>query len=72
MARIVPGIGTSHTPLTSLPRHRLLSATSESLNWIVLGGAVEDTPFQMELLDYVPVYRTEAATGGGRAFARWQ
>ena len=25
-----------------------------------------------ELLDYVPVYRTEAATGGGWAFARWQ
>jgi 3-O-methylgallate 3,4-dioxygenase len=58
--------------LTSLPRHRLYSATSESLNWVALGGAVEATPLQMELLEYVPVYRTEAATGGGWAFARWQ
>jgi hypothetical protein len=58
--------------LQSLPRHRLLSATSESLNWVALGAAVEQTPLQMELLDYVPVYRSEAATGGGWAFARWQ
>ena len=58
--------------LTTLPRHRLYSATSESLNWVALGGAVEETSLQMELLDYVPVYRTEAATGGGWAFARWQ
>jgi hypothetical protein len=26
----------------------------------------------MELLDYVPVYRTPAGTGGGWAFARWR
>jgi 3-O-methylgallate 3,4-dioxygenase len=58
--------------LQALPRHRLLSATSESLNWVALSAAVEDTPLRMELLDYVPVYRSEAATGGGWAFARWQ
>jgi hypothetical protein len=26
----------------------------------------------MELLDYVPVYRSPAGTGGGWAFARWR
>jgi 3-O-methylgallate 3,4-dioxygenase len=58
--------------LKSTPRHRLFSAASESMNWITLGGAVQDTPLKMELVDYVPVYRTPAATGGGWAFARWQ
>jgi 3-O-methylgallate 3,4-dioxygenase len=58
--------------LRSLPRERLFSATSESLNWVALGGAMQQTQLKMELLDYVPVYRTPAATGGGWAFARWQ
>jgi hypothetical protein len=58
--------------LTSLPRERLFSATSESLNWVALGGAMAASELTMELLDYVPVYRTPAATGGGWAFARWQ
>jgi hypothetical protein len=26
----------------------------------------------MELLDYVPCYRSEAGTGSGMAFATWQ
>ena len=58
--------------LCSLPRHRLHSATSEALNWVTLGGAMQATSLTMERLAYVPVYRTPAATGGGWAFARWQ
>jgi 3-O-methylgallate 3,4-dioxygenase len=58
--------------LRSLPRERLYSAASETLNWVAVGGAMQDTDLKMELLDYVPVYRTPAATGGGWAFARWQ
>jgi hypothetical protein len=58
--------------LRSLPRHRLHSAGSEVLNWVTLGGAVQQTSLKMELLAYVPVYRTPAATGGGWAFARWR
>ncbi|HLY67993.1 MAG TPA: hypothetical protein VKU60_20810 [Chloroflexota bacterium] len=57
--------------LRSVPRCRLYSAASESLNWIALGGALQDTELEMELVDYVPVYRTPAGTGGGWAFARW-
>jgi len=58
--------------LCALPRHRLYSAASESLNWVTLGGAMHGTRLTMELLAYVPVYRTPAATGGGWAFARWR
>jgi len=58
--------------LCSLPRQRLYSAASEALNWVALGGAMQATSLTMELLAYVPVYRTPAATGGGWAFARWQ
>jgi len=58
--------------LKSTPPERLYSAASETLNWIAVGGAMQKTDLKMELLDYVPVYRTPAATGGGWAFARWQ
>jgi hypothetical protein len=58
--------------LQSLPRERLFSATSESLNWVAVGGAMANTPLRMELVEYAPVYRTPALTGGGWAFARWQ
>jgi 3-O-methylgallate 3,4-dioxygenase len=58
--------------LRKLPRHRLYSATSESLNWVAAGGALAATSLNAEVLDYVPVYRTKAGTGGGWAFLRWQ
>jgi 3-O-methylgallate 3,4-dioxygenase len=58
--------------LKSLPKERLFSATSESLNWVALGGVMEKEPLNFELLDYVPVYRTPANTGGGWAFGRWK
>ena len=58
--------------LRSVPRNRLYSAASESMNWITLGGLMQDLPLAMELVDYVPVYRTAAGTGGGWGFARWQ
>ncbi|MBO0693944.1 MAG: hypothetical protein J2P58_13655, partial [Acidimicrobiaceae bacterium] len=57
--------------LRSLPRHRLYSATSESLNWVTLGGAMADVPLQAEVVDYVTGYRSPAGTGGGWAFMRW-
>jgi 3-O-methylgallate 3,4-dioxygenase len=64
--------GRDEQALKSLPRERLFSAASESLNWVALGGAMHKTALKMELLDYVPVYRSPAGTGGGWAFARWQ
>jgi 3-O-methylgallate 3,4-dioxygenase len=58
--------------LRAIPRQWLHSAGSETLNWIALGGAMQRARLKMELLDYVPVYRTPAGTGGGWAFARWR
>ena len=58
--------------LRAIPRTQLYSAASEALNWVALGGAMQKTDLKMELLDYVPVYRTPAGTGGGWAFARWR
>ena len=58
--------------LRAIPRTQLYSAASEALNWVALGGAMQKTALKMELLDYVPVYRTPAGTGGGWAFARWR
>jgi 3-O-methylgallate 3,4-dioxygenase len=56
--------------LSSLPRHRLNSGNSEILNWVTAAGALER--LDMEVVDYVPVYRSPAGTGGGWGFARWQ
>lgn len=57
--------------LTTLPRERYYSATSEALNWVTVGGALHHTDLAFELVDYVPTYRSEAGTGGGWAFGRW-
>ncbi|MBV8086554.1 MAG: hypothetical protein JO247_17250 [Chloroflexi bacterium] len=58
--------------LTSVPRHKLYSAASESLNWVTLGGVFQQLPHRFNLVDYVPVYRTPAMTGGGWAFGIWK
>ena len=56
--------------LTSLPRHRLQSATTETLNWVAAQGAMGDTP--MEILTYEPGYRSLAGTGCGCAIGHWE
>ena len=58
--------------LSSVPRHQLYSAASESLNWVTLGGVFQKLPHKFNLVDYVPVYRTPAMTGGGWAFGIWR
>ena len=55
--------------LRSLPRHRLYSGNSETMNWVTIAGGLEH--LEMDLLDYVPVYRSPAGTGGGWGFAQW-
>lgn len=47
------------------------SGTSETKNWIVARGVLAGTGFRMQLLDYVPCYRSEAGTGNAMAFAMW-
>jgi hypothetical protein len=55
--------------LAAIPRDRFVSGTSETLNWITAAGATEH--LDMELLEYVPGYRTTAGTGCAMTFARW-
>ncbi len=56
--------------LGGLGQELLQSGSSEIKNWIVAAGILE--PLKMNLMDYVPAYRSEAGTGCGLAFAEWQ
>lgn len=58
--------------LTGIPQDRLQSGTSEMRNWIVVAGAMSTSPHTMELIDYVPCYRSEAGTGSAMGFAQWK
>jgi 3-O-methylgallate 3,4-dioxygenase len=55
--------------LAAIPRDKMRGGTSEILNWVALCGAAQHlTP---NLIDYVPTYRSPAATGCGMTFAYW-
>jgi hypothetical protein len=56
--------------LDAIPESHLTSGTSEIKNWVAACGACEH--LHMELLSYIPAYRTPAGTGCGMAFAWWQ
>jgi hypothetical protein len=56
--------------VAALAPTRLETGNSEIRNWIAAAGAVEH--LGMEVVDYVPSYRSEAGTGVGMAFAMWQ
>jgi 3-O-methylgallate 3,4-dioxygenase len=47
------------------------AGTSEIKNWIVVAGAMAEAGLTMDLVDYVPCYRSEAGTGSAMGFARW-
>jgi hypothetical protein len=55
--------------LRAIPRNRLKSGTSETLNWVMTAGAVDRMDFQWS--EYQPLYRTAAGTGTGAAFCVW-
>ena len=61
-----------YATLMSEPDIYFRSGTSETKNWIVTAGILAETNLKMDLLDYVPCYRSEAGTGSGMAFATWQ
>ena len=62
----------NETHLASIPGHFFRSGTSETKNWITGIGALMSTDLKMNLIDYVPCYRSEAGTGNAMAFAVWQ
>jgi hypothetical protein len=55
--------------LSSLPRHRLQSATTEILNWVATAAAMGKP---MDLITYEPCYRSPAGTGVGCAVGHWE
>lgn len=69
--RIIEGLRTNDVDsLTTIERKYMRSGNSETLNWIAAGGALEH--LSMELIDYVPSYRSKAGTGVGMTFAVWR
>lgn len=57
--------------LSALPPEQLRSGSSEIRNWITVAGAVADADLKMDLVDYVPCYRSEAGTGNAMGFVSW-
>ena len=56
--------------LSALPREKINSGSSEIRNWIVVTGATEH--LDMDVVDYVPCYRSPAGTGCAMGFATWE
>jgi hypothetical protein len=54
------------------PNAMFQSGTSEIKNWITVAGILSETKLRMNLLDYVPCYRSDAGTGNAMAFATWE
>ena len=46
--------------------------TSEIKNWIPVAGAMADLDFEVEIIDYIPCYRSEAGTGNAMGFVCWR
>jgi hypothetical protein len=56
--------------LLAIPGEVFVEGTSEIKNWIVVGAALEHQ--HLEVIDYVPAYRSLAGSGCGMAFAVWR
>ena len=57
--------------LTDYPDVRFRAGTSEIKNWIALAGAMSGSGLALNMVDYVPCYRTEAGNGCAMGFAEW-
>jgi 3-O-methylgallate 3,4-dioxygenase len=57
--------------LSSLPEEIFQAGTSEIKNWITVAGIMAEAGLKMQLIDYVPCYRSEAGTGNAMGFAHW-
>jgi 3-O-methylgallate 3,4-dioxygenase len=58
--------------LGKIPENMFQAGTSEIKNWIAVAGAMAEAGLKMTTLDYVPCYRSEAASGSGLGFAYWK
>jgi 3-O-methylgallate 3,4-dioxygenase len=55
--------------IAAIPRRFFRGGNSESLNWLVVGGAMAGA--EMDVVDYIPAYRSPAGTGTGMTFVTW-
>lgn len=46
--------------------------TSEIKNWIPVAGAMAELGFNMNVVDYIPCYRSAAGTGNAMGFVSWR
>ena len=58
--------------LGAIPESMWQAGTSESKNWITVAGIMAETQLRMDIVDYVPCYRSEAGTGNAMGFACWK
>lgn len=56
--------------LATIPADALREGSSEILNWIVVGAALEH--HQGRSVDYIPAYRSEVGSGCGMGFFVWE
>lgn len=56
--------------LCAIPQDALLSGSSEIRNWVMVSGMVSH--LRSDLVEYIPVRRTQAGTGIGLAFMTWR
>ena len=70
--RIIDGLKTDDfEKLTGYPDVRFRGGTSEIKNWIALAGVMSGSGLDVNMVDYVPCYRTEAGNGCAMGFAEW-
>jgi hypothetical protein len=55
--------------ISRLPRGWMQGSAGEVLCWITAAGALEH--LAMDVVDYIPAYRSPAGTGCGMTFATW-
>jgi 3-O-methylgallate 3,4-dioxygenase len=48
------------------------AGTSEVKNWIPVAAAMSDLHYKLNIVDYVPCYRSEAGTGNAMGFVYWR
>jgi hypothetical protein len=58
--------------LLHIPETIFQAGTSETKNWIAVAGIMAEAGLRMDLVDYVPCYRSEAGTGNAMGFAIWK
>jgi hypothetical protein len=58
--------------LAAFPEPYFWGNTCETKTWYPLVAAMNDRRWKMDLIDYVPCYRTEAGTGQAMVFASWR